>query len=167
MPVAITRRQLFKRGPVKPNMTLPPWALSYETYSNLCDGCGKCVGACPEQILFLNEDMLAVVRFENGYCDFCGDCETACPTNALNKESQVAWRHKATISAKCISTQGVVCRLCEEACDVRAIQFKLMLAGRALPLVDEDQCNGCGGCVSVCPASAVSLHIPITRELQS
>lgn len=166
MPIAVTRRELFGRSAAKSAALLPPWAISISDYSGLCDGCGECVSACPEQILSLNEDHLAIVDFKKSGCILCGDCETACPTGALKKENAPAWNHKAVINSKCISTQGVVCRLCEEACDAQAIKFKLLLEGRSMPLITSELCNGCGGCLSVCPTDAVSLITPNNEEPQ-
>lgn len=63
---------------------------------------------------------------------------------------------KAEISADCLSLKGVACRICGEHCDSGAIRFHLRVGGTPLPEVTAD-CNGCGACVGVCPATAISL----------
>ena len=63
---------------------------------------------------------------------------------------------KAEISADCLSLKGVACRICGEHCDAGAIRFHLRVGGTALPEVTAD-CDGCGACVRVCPAAAISL----------
>jgi ferredoxin-type protein NapF len=54
--------------------------------------------------------------------------------------------------------QGTVCRTCSEHCEPGAIRFRLLPAGRAIPLVDEARCNACGECLRVCPVQAMSLQ---------
>jgi ferredoxin-type protein NapF len=51
----------------------------------------------------------------------------------------------------------VVCRSCGEVCDESAIRFKLEVGGIARPLLDQEQCNGCGACFAVCPVRAVRI----------
>lgn len=46
-----------------------------------CDGCGKCVPACPVKALLVAGDK---VRLAHTNCDYCGECEAACPTGAIS-----------------------------------------------------------------------------------
>lgn len=62
----------------------------------------------------------------------------------------------------CVERQGVTCRRCAEACDREAIRFRLMVGGRAEPVLNADLCTGCGECLSCCPVSAISL-VPLER----
>lgn len=62
----------------------------------------------------------------------------------------------AEISADCLSLKGVACRICGEHCDAGAIRFHLRVGSTPLPEVTAD-CDGCGACVGVCPAAAISL----------
>lgn len=47
----------------------------------LCDGCGKCVIACPTRALEVRDERVTIVRTD---CDYCGECEAACPTGAIS-----------------------------------------------------------------------------------
>jgi ferredoxin-type protein NapF len=38
-----------------------------------------------------------------------------------------------------------------------AIRFSPRLGGAACPVILAEQCTGCGDCVTVCPASAITL----------
>jgi formate hydrogenlyase subunit 6/NADH:ubiquinone oxidoreductase subunit I len=66
---------------------------------------------------------------------------------------------KARIALECLALKGIVCRTCGEHCEPRAIHYQLLPAGRSFPRIDED-CNGCGACVPVCPVRAVALVSP-------
>lgn len=45
-----------------------------------CDGCGKCVLACPAKALSVAGAKVKVVHTN---CEYCGECEAACPTGAI------------------------------------------------------------------------------------
>ncbi|MDP2170748.1 MAG: 4Fe-4S dicluster domain-containing protein [Rhodocyclaceae bacterium] len=64
----------------------------------------------------------------------------------------------AVIGVACIAfAQGIFCRSCGDACATAAIRFSPRLGGAACPVILAEQCTGCGDCVTVCPASAISL----------
>ncbi|HHY37777.1 MAG TPA: 4Fe-4S binding protein [Clostridia bacterium] len=44
-----------------------------------CQGCGKCVEACPQQALTLVSDETPPVRVEHSKCVLCGYCAARCP----------------------------------------------------------------------------------------
>ena len=46
-----------------------------------CEGCGKCVSACPSKALKLNSDGISVC--DNNKCVLCGYCSTACGIFAI------------------------------------------------------------------------------------
>lgn len=53
-----------------------------------CDGCGKCVVACPARAL---EVARAKVRVVHTNCEYCGECEAACPTGAISCPYDIVW----------------------------------------------------------------------------
>ncbi|MBS3816563.1 MAG: 4Fe-4S binding protein [Candidatus Thermoplasmatota archaeon] len=54
--------------------------MSVEVNFEKCMHCGACVGACPENALFLNDVALEV----NENCIECGLCVKGCPVQALS-----------------------------------------------------------------------------------
>jgi pyruvate formate lyase activating enzyme len=45
-----------------------------------CDGCGDCVGVCPEEAVRLND---SIVMIDRSRCNACGACADICPTDAI------------------------------------------------------------------------------------
>jgi ferredoxin-type protein NapF len=155
-PATVTRRVLFRRQ-VSQSAFRPPWAVDEASFQNTCDGCDKCVEKCPEKILKSTADGLVEVHFDDTGCTFCGECVSVCPTGALSKTIAPALLLKANVQGSCIALHGVMCRLCEEACEVVAIRFRPGLNGKSYPLIQDDACNGCGACVSRCPTNSILM----------
>ncbi|MCP4996832.1 MAG: ferredoxin-type protein NapF [Gammaproteobacteria bacterium] len=139
----------------------PPWALHEAQFVERCTACGDCVTACFDQLIVAGRANFPQMDFKQGGCDFCGDCLAICKAGALSGDPQDAetrpWSLKASILNNCLSLNAVVCRSCGEACDARAIHFKLEIGGVAKPLLDSELCTGCGECFSVCPVDAVQI----------
>lgn len=163
-------RRNFLRGQANghgPSLMRPPGA--QPDFTDLCEECGGCVRACPEGIAILHDRGGPVLDFTRGACTFCGECTRACGTGALSEESKSPWPWYATVTEGCLSLNGISCRACEDACDPRAIRFRLMTGGRAVPVIDEELCTGCGVCAYTCPAGAVAFEKaePMTMEASS
>jgi ferredoxin-type protein NapF len=166
----VSRRMFLTRRPASraPSGPRPPWSI--ESFAISCDGCGACIEACPERILAKGADRRPVLDFSRGGCTFCGDCDTACEPRpgrpaAIDRaqfEGAARLPLLARLGGACISLQGVACRLCGDPCETRAIRFRPLPGGRALPEIDDDSCNGCGICLSACPVGALSM-IPLVQ----
>lgn len=138
----------------------PPWAVTEIEFTERCTGCGDCIAVCPDRLIVAGRGRLPEMDFRRGGCDFCADCLVACKSRALIPEADDGagpWPLKATIQPHCLSLNAVVCRSCGEACDERAIGFKLEPGGVAVPTLDPVQCSGCGACFAVCPIQAIKL----------
>lgn len=55
----------------------------------LCTGCGRCVGHCPEGAIVMASAGPAFVRPQA--CTYCGICETVCPEGAVSLAYTIAW----------------------------------------------------------------------------
>ena len=166
--VAVSRRQ-FLRGDLRGTRAgvRPPWALPEWAFTERCTRCDDCVAACPASIITRGSGGFPEVDFGHGGCDFCGKCVAACQAGALRAgpaDRFAAWSHRAVVGPRCLSAQGVVCRACGDHCAAQAIRFRLATAGRSFAQVDLAHCTGCGACVGVCPAGAVSMQVPVQAE---
>ena len=135
----------------------PPWALGEAQFTAACERCDKCIEACPENILTTGPSGYPEMDFARGGCSFCAACVEACPGAALTKNGHAPWSIVARFEPCCLSLQGIICRLCREACEERAIRFTPLYGGLAMPQVEAEQCSGCGVCVSACPAGAIEM----------
>lgn len=158
-------RVLFQQGARRGVAPLrPPWALPEAEFIEECDGCAKCITSCETQVLKSARGRYPVVDFTNAECTFCRACLDACPGPALSDAEHV-WSLKASASELCLSSQGVMCRACGEACEVRAIGYKLIVGGFSRPEIDLDTCTGCGACVAQCPVGAIEIkHLSYEGE---
>ena len=120
-----------------------------------CKDCEICISACPEDVTSSDDAGRPVLDFAKGSCTFCGACAEVCPTGALLPHLIEQWPWRAAIDAQCFSLNGIACRSCQDACESRAIRFKLKTGGRAEPSIDLDACTGCGACATVCPARSI------------
>lgn len=62
----------------------------------------------------------------------------------------------ASIGDDCLTTSGVMCESCAESCEHGAIRF-IRRGAIKQPVLDSDACTGCGECLAVCPANAISM----------
>jgi ferredoxin-type protein NapF len=151
-------RRAFLRGRAPPLPAMrPPWAIAEPDFLAACTACGDCVAACPENVLVQGDGQYPVFVPALGECTFCEACADSCEALALDPPSvQPAWNLRALIAGTCLARNGVTCFSCRDACGERAIRFAPALGG-AVPELDLARCTGCGGCVGVCPVSAISL----------
>lgn len=161
---SISRAQFLRgdwRGE-KPDLR-PPWALLEPGFSNACDGCGKCVTACSEKIIFMSLRKLPRLDFSQGGCTFCGECSSECEPGVLQRTHEpgkLPWQLQASISKNCLAKRGTSCVRCIEECEYDAIVSTPALGGRTKMRVDHTACTGCGMCISTCPVDVISLKCP-------
>ncbi|MGE5808851.1 MAG: RnfABCDGE type electron transport complex subunit B [Nitrospirota bacterium] len=123
-----------------------------------CTACGKCVAACPKQVIELAQASKAVVischsrdkgvdvkkKCQVG-CIACGICVRTCPVNAIAIENNLA----RIDHSKCI-----VCGLCVKKCPTSAIFDYIPVRPKAF--IDPAKCAGIDMCEKVCPVNAIS-----------
>lgn len=131
----------------------PPKAIEEVLFQQICDGCRECQKACPEQVIAI-EGELAQLTLDYGYCSQCGECSKSCPTGALHG-STIDNGLRPNFLPSCQNALFGDCYLCQEACPQNAIQ----LEDDSLPVVNEQQCDGCGRCKQGCPFSSITLSL--------
>ena len=156
----ISRAQ-FLRGDLRGTRSSirPPWAVNEHEFRARCSRCGDCATACEEKIIQKDKHGFPELNFKRSECTFCKACLKACTTNALQQiKGAPPWQFKAAIQDSCLPYKKVVCGRCKEECEVEAISLRLLLGGIGIPQVNTESCTGCGACIRVCPASAITLQ---------
>ena len=163
----------------------PPGAGAPEHFAARCVRCGRCLEACPYQAIHaapLNAGREASTPFVNARsqaCRLCVEfpCAAACPTGALDvpAERRDAGMGVAVINEDtCLSFQGMRCEVCYRVCPLidKAITIDYRLReGDAIhsvfaPVIDEEQCVGCGLCVERCVVSEPAVPIRIATDAE-
>lgn len=125
--------------------------------------------ACPTGLIATGHAGYPIVDFTPANCTFCGACREACSEGCFVSGASAPWPLKAGISAACVETKGVSCRMCQDVCEAAAISFRPMIGGRSSPQIRTDDCTGCGACVAPCPVAAIAISNPqqATAEVTS
>jgi len=145
-------------GRVSPSEPVrPPWAINEIAFIDTCDRCGECVKQCPVNVIRFADGGFPEMNFSSSGCDFCEVCVAVCQPGALILNDVDPFQSIATIGEDCFSERGVICRSCGEVCEIQAIKFKQVVGGVTHVLMNTENCNGCGECVSICPADAITI----------
>ncbi len=134
----------------------PPWTTELRVRDK-CTSCGACIRACPQGILFDGPAGTPQLSFRADACTFCGQCADACEEAVFEATDQRPWTLAATLGPGCLLNDGVSCRTCTDFCDERALRFDLRAGRVGRIAVDTGLCTGCGACVGICPAAAITL----------
>lgn len=151
-----SRRRLLTRHR-QPDLQRMPWVVDEETFTDQCTRCNKCIESCDTQIITKSDGGFPAVDFFRGECTYCYHCAAACPESLFHPQSMQPWNIVAQISEGCLAQQKIECRSCGDMCEPQAIGFTLQVGGVAQPAIEHDACTGCGACISVCPASAITM----------
>jgi len=150
-----TRRDFLRGRNADPPLR-PPWALAESEFTDRCTRCGECERACPQDIVRRGDGGFPEVDLRGGECTFCGRCADACEAGAFGSRAERPWQLRIAISDACFARRGVLCRSCGDACAHRAIAFRHAGSPIPAPIVDAQACTGCGACIGVCPADAIT-----------
>ncbi len=155
--VDISKRHFLRLSEEPENLSPLPWLITPEKFKKTCTQCGNCVSACETKIITPGLDGYPGIDFKKGECTFCYACANACEEDLFLSKSEKPWLLSATISEKCLAKNNVECRTCSETCEPFAINFQLQIGMVGQPVINIENCTGCGACVSICPVSAISI----------
>jgi MauM/NapG family ferredoxin protein len=169
----------FRVGPSRTRasekLIRPPGALPEEKFLQKCVKCGECMKVCPTNGLQPAKTEAGpegiwtpVLIPKIGYCEYyCSLCSQVCPTGAI-RELRVPEKTQVKIGSswinknRCIPWKfGDPCIVCEEHCPVSPKAIKMVIVdvlqpdgtikSPKAPVIDTDQCIGCGICENKCP----------------
>jgi len=144
----------------------------------VCTRCYACVNVCPTGVLRVGwpRSGRALLGWfqpeldaEAGACEeFCQACTRVCPTGAIRSLSEAEKRGRQIGVAQvrreaCLAwTDGETCMVCQEFCPYHAIETDASAEGIPRPVVNPEQCRGCGYCQKECPSvrlgKAIHVH---------
>jgi len=145
---------------------LPPGAALLQEFLLKCDKCYDCISVCPNESIMVSHNINSEV---NEYpviipqvtpCYYCSDfpCINACETGALKMGN----RNKSLgaikiIEDNCYAFQGHYCSSCVNSCPKTSIAMYLDKIGH--PVINDEECDGCGICINVCPSEEPAIRI--------
>jgi len=149
----------------RPDVTVPPGAVSVERFIATCTACGLCVSACPSSVLLPSLGELGarallapVLDFSVSYCQYeCSSCMSVCPSGALMKmplakKKLVKIGTASLVREHCVVfTHKTKCGACAEHCPTAAVRMVDAPTGIPEPVFDSSICVGCGACHHICP----------------
>ena len=147
----------------------PPGALPEIGFLAACTRCGACVEACPPRAIVTvpTHGGLAAgtpcIDFETQPCQACVTmpCAAACPTGALTLPRNGWSGYRLTqvefFPERCLTFQGIPCRICVDACPIGEAALTQDDAGK--PVLRRESCVGCGACAGSCPTSPSSFEL--------
>lgn len=158
----------------------PPGAQHGGRFLSLCVKCGKCIEACPYQVLHVASAHTGakagtpVIDARHQACRLCVDfpCIKACPTSALaevESREQVSMGYAVINQDLCLSYKAMRCEVCYRACPLIDEAIYINYGAREgddihavfAPVIVEDKCVGCGLCVQRCVVSEPECAIRI------
>ena len=168
--------QILDKEKPRRNVPLTPFgSKSVKDFYKHCTACQLCVSACPNNVLRPSQDLTRFMQpemsYERGYCrPECTVCSDVCPTWAilpLTPEEKTVFHIGTAVvdrSLCIVEAKDTSCGNCSRHCPTGAIIMVPMdpddKDSLRRPVVNEDQCIGCGACENLCPSRPISaIHV--------
>jgi ferredoxin len=163
------------KKPERQTPLVPAGALSLKNFSDHCTACQLCVSVCPNQVLRPSTSLMTLMQpemsYERGYCrPKCTKCSDVCPAGAIRpitieEKSSIQIGHAVVCLDNCVvNTDDVNCGNCARHCPAGAISMVRKNPddpkSLKIPVVNEENCIGCGACENLCPARPfTAIHV--------
>ena len=98
--------------------------------------------------------MSNIVLYTKSYCPYCKRAK------ALFDAKGAEFKN-IEIENSCLAKKQVHCQVCQDNCEVAAINFTYIQGSVPQPEISLADCNGCGACVASCPEAAIQLSTSI------
>lgn len=163
------RERAEARRPAPPRQVVrPPGALPEADFLRVCEGCRRCVEACPEDAIVPATDAARAGRvgtptlpLQRIACALCVDvpCAAACPTGALRPipVAEIRIGRAEVMRNLCLNHLGQACQICVDHCPIG--EAALAVGPDGFPVVGADACTGCGQCVVRCPTYPAAIRV--------
>ncbi len=130
-----------------------------------CLGLGSCVKACDQDAISIIDGVAVVDRDK---CGACGQCVSACPKNIIQLvNADVSY----AVSCKSKDKGKKVKAVCDVGCIGCGLCVKVCLAeaitlNNNLAVIDSEKCANCGMCADKCPQKIIKFEaVPDTEDL--
>ena len=163
------------KKPERQTPLVPAGALSLKNFSDHCTACQLCVSVCPNQVLRPSTSLMTLMQpemsYERGYCrPECTKCSDVCPAGAIRpitieEKSSIQIGHAVVCLDNCVvNTDDVNCGNCARHCPAGAISMVRKNPddpkSLKIPVVNEENCIGCGACENLGPARPfTAIHV--------
>ncbi|WP_456397883.1 4Fe-4S dicluster domain-containing protein [Desulfurobacterium sp.] len=144
------------------NLVRPPGSADEDTFTALCEKCGKCVENCKTGVLEKYKKLNPIIletpymNFDNNYCEQCYTCIENCSSGALKFENLKKYKYIAKLlKDKCVAFKEMFCLTCYWSCP--NIDRAITIRDRNYPEFHMEECKGCGRCINACPTEPKSI----------
>ncbi|MCF6092646.1 4Fe-4S dicluster domain-containing protein [Microaerobacter geothermalis] len=145
----------------------PPGVVDEQSFLLICNRCGDCQTACPQDIILLLGPKAGkhvgtpILNLYHNPCTLCMKCVEVCPTGALSPtpKEKVKLGVAKINPSRCFAWKGEQpCDYCKVFCP---LEEKAVKIEDGKPFIIPERCNGCGECKHYCVSGKDTIQIMV------